>query len=139
MRSCCAVAVLWFHRCDLHKYVGQGASSEADALLRDGRQEQQQLIARNKILQSESVQLNESIRELNHTIARRRQELQVYEVKLKDWSRREEIALDVRPALFQQSFVLAVLVFLLTFLRSWKGRSCKERLRLLQMRGACRF
>ena len=139
MRSCCAVAGLWFRRCDLLKYVGQGASSEADALLRDGRQEQQQLIARNKILQSESVQLNESIHELNHTIARRRQELQVYEVKLKDWSRREEIALDVRPALFQQSFVLAVLVFLLTFLRSWKGRSCKERLRLLRMRGACRF
>ena len=137
MRSCCAVAVLWFHRCDLLKYVGQGASSEADALLRDGRQEQQQLIARNKILQSESVQLNDSIHELNHTIARRRQELQVYEVKLKDWSRREEIALDVRPAL--QSFLLAVLVFSLTFLPSWKGRSCKERLRLLQMRGACRF
>jgi hypothetical protein len=72
------------------------ASSEADLLLRDGRQEQEQLLARNKLLQSESLQCSDTIRELNHTIARRRQELQVYEVKLKDWNRREEIALDVR-------------------------------------------
>ena len=72
------------------------ASSEADSLLRDGRQEQEQLRARNKLLQSESLKCSDTIHELNHTIARRRQELQVYEVKLKDWSRREEIALDVR-------------------------------------------
>jgi cell division protein FtsL len=63
--------------------------------LRDGRVEQERLVAQNKLLHSEILKHNETIHELNHTIARRRQELQVYEVKLKDWSRREEIALDV--------------------------------------------
>lgn len=81
---------------DCVQFIFQAASSEADALLRDGRQEQEQLVARNKLLQSEISNCNETVHELNHTIARRRQELQVYEVKLKDWSRREEIALDVR-------------------------------------------
>jgi hypothetical protein len=81
------------------------ASSEADALLRDGRQEQEQLVARNKLLQSENLQCNQTIHELNHTIARRRQELQVYEVKLKDWSRREEIALDVRAGRTPFAFI----------------------------------
>jgi len=50
------------------------------------------------------LHFNETIHDLNHTIARRRQELQVYEVKLKDWSRREEIALEVRLVRFSWSF-----------------------------------
>ena len=102
------------------------ASSEADSLLRDGRQEQEQLRARNKLLQSESLKCSDTIHELNHTIARRRQELQVYEVKLKDWSRREEIALDVRAG-YPSCRRLMPLASYLTCIRSWKGHSCRER------------
>jgi len=91
----------------------QAASSEADALLRDGRKEQEQLVARNKLLHSENLLCNEAIHDLNHTIARRRQELQVYEVKLKDWSRREEIALEVRIAHLSLSFCAHQVMFVI--------------------------
>jgi hypothetical protein len=86
------------HSLEFHTLINtikQRASAEADAMLFDGRLEQVKLVEQNKLLCSEVLNRNETILELNHTIARRRQELHVYEVKLKDWKRREEIAMDV--------------------------------------------